>query len=1027
MPTAARKIRIAPGILDELTDPRLREIVQGLLDKLEELQDEFEETLLDQELWTSVDLLQNVGIQHHQVFAKLAEKIREPGVDADDIKDCLREGRTAFSEWLFDRFKNISTQASPTLVAEKAFETLLTGIHEVCHWLPLEPFTVLQHEKGFVPFPGDGWWVKGGKKLRRLLKRLGKGPFVRHFSLQKLATFHLQGRLPEHLLGVAQMLGEAEFFLLRRVRGLYEEIDKAYNSFLGLLDQMQVAPDTADLEAKARAMGEELDESFRLVGAEVMKYYDDIRQTLEKGVGVCLEKLVIDTGRAGTVELPERSFQLSGDEWKNQRARILERLRQWGNCQVGFTGAYTMGLEMVRVQNRLRHAVDETVLEVNRRLWRRLEEQYAGVQKRLEQSAGLLRKERDHLAPVEEIRAQIENERGVLLDFLENEVKRTLQSIQASGEINQLIDMLMERFRRLSDQTVESFHIIEEEDLPTREGQIPEIAALKIAPVRAVVRTYLEGELTHRLGDVNGAMLGQARELEIGVEELGQTASFSLGNVVIELREVGKKPSELIPVALGRLQRGMEGFQERFKKIRISNWETQERVVREVADTARLLRKQVLEETVREMHRTLEARQGGRLRRGWLWLKEAWSRFERADSGEGTQVDKTADEKAVESVRIGEEEGKAEVLGYEEILDLEAKLSGRVPFAYRRLFRTTPLEVSQFLAGRSGALGIVESACKRWRQGRLSAVVVIGEQGSGKTSLINCAMEQRLKGLPLVRHRIEETLLDEAKFVELLNRLLDMDGASLGDLEEKIAQSQERRVVLLEDLHHLHLRAMKGLDLLPRFLDFVDAIGTHILWLVSIEQYAWQYLEQVLQVSRHFTFRIETGHLSRRELEGAIMARHRATGYRLRFTGEERALEGNQEILQREFFDQLHRACGGNVFAAIFYWLRSVDGVEEDVLLIKPLEELGLQFLRDLPLPDLLSLAMLVEHGGLSAEHFSDIFRIPSREGRARLAHLERQGILNRSRKGNGREVYAINQILYHPLVVQMRRRNLLV
>ena len=1027
MAPVSGKIQIVPEALDELADRRLRGTVQGLLDKLIELQDEFEESLLDQELWTSVDLLQNVGIRHHQVFAQLAEKIQEPGIGADTIKDCLREGRTAFSEWLFDRFKNISTQESPTQVAEKAFEALLTGIREVCHALPAEPFAVLQHEKRVVSTPEDGWRVKAGKSLKRLLKRLGKKRFTRRFSLQRLAVYHLQGRLSEHLLGVAQMLGEAEFFLLRRVRGLYEEIDRAYNGFLALLDQAGDPPDTADLTSKAEAMGEELDESFRLVGAEVMKYYDDIRQTLEKGVEEYLGELVLDTGRAGTVELPERCYQLSGDEWEYRRARIGERLRQWGNCQVGFTGAYTMGLEMARVQNRLRHAVDETVLEVNRRLWRRLEEQFAGVQQRLEQSAGFLREERDRRAPVEEVRARIENERGILLDFLENEVKKTLRSIQASGEINQLIDMLMERFRRLSDQTVESFQIVEDEDLPTGEGQIPGIAVLKVAPVRAVVRTYLEGELTHRLGDVNGAMLEQAKELEAGIEELIQTTSFSLGNVGIELREVGKKPAELIPVALGRLQRGMEGFQERFDKIQISNQETRERVVREVADTARLLKKLVLEETVREMHRKIEAREGGRLRRSWRRLKAASPRFERAGSGNRTQVDEPAGAKDVEPVELAEEEGKAEVLGYEEILELEAEHTERVPFAYRRLFRTTPLEVSGFLAGRSGALGIVARACKRWRQGRFSAVVVIGEQGSGKTSLINCAMEQRLKGLPLVRHRLEEILLDEAEFVVLLNRLLDMDGTSLDDLEAKISRSQERRVVLLEDLHRLHLRAMKGLDLLPRFLDFVDATGKHILWLVSIEQYTWQYLERIMQISRHFAFCIETGHLSRGEMEGAIMARHRATGYRLRFAGEERVPEGNQDALRRKFFDELHRACGGNVFAAIFYWMRSVEDVEEDRLVIRPLEELELEFLRDLPLQHLLSLAMLVEHGGLNAEHFSDILRISHGEGRARLVHLERQGILNRSRKRNGGDEYAINPILYHPLVVQMRRRNLLV
>ena len=33
------------------------------------------------------------------------------------------------------------------------------------------------------------------------------------------------------------MVGEAEFFLFRRVKSLYEELDETYNIFLGQLDE----------------------------------------------------------------------------------------------------------------------------------------------------------------------------------------------------------------------------------------------------------------------------------------------------------------------------------------------------------------------------------------------------------------------------------------------------------------------------------------------------------------------------------------------------------------------------------------------------------------------------------------------------------------------------------------------------------------------------------------------------------------------------------------------------------------------
>ena len=51
----------------------------------------------------------------------------------------------------------------------------------------------------------------------------------------------------------------------------------------------------------------------------------------------------------------------------------------------------------------------------------------------------------------------------------------------------------------------------------------------------------------------------------------------------------------------------------------------------------------------------------------------------------------------------------------------------KVPFAYRRLFRTTPLEVSEYLKGRSEALGAVEQAVERWKDGLFSSIVLVGE------------------------------------------------------------------------------------------------------------------------------------------------------------------------------------------------------------------------------------------------------------------------------------------------------------
>ena len=97
--------------------------------------------------------------------------------------------------------------------------------------------------------------------------------------------------------------------------------------------------------------------------------------------------------------------------------------------------------------------------------------------------------------------------------------------------------------------------------------------------------------------------------------------------------------------------------------------------------------------------------------------------------------------------------------------------------------------------------------------------------------------------------------------------------------------------------------------------------------------------------SRHFAFLIETGQLGRGELERAIMARHGATGFGLGFAIEGGSLDSAKE----SYFDDLNRLSSGNVFAAIFYWLQSIESVEKNIIVVGPIKEIDLTFLHSLP------------------------------------------------------------------------------
>ena len=76
-----------------------------------------------------------------------------------------------------------------------------------------------------------------------------------------------------------------------------------------------------------------------------------------------------------------------------------------------------------------------------------------------------------------------------------------------------------------------------------------------------------------------------------------------------------------------------------------------------------------------------------------------------------------------------------------------------LPAIYRRLFRLDPLDDSRLLVGRDDEMaGLIEARCF-WMIDRKVSVLVLGARGSGKTSLLNCAVQSAFTGLEL--HRAE--------------------------------------------------------------------------------------------------------------------------------------------------------------------------------------------------------------------------------------------------------------------------------
>ncbi len=83
---------------------------------------------------------------------------------------------------------------------------------------------------------------------------------------------------------------------------------------------------------------------------------------------------------------------------------------------------------------------------------------------------------------------------------------------------------------------------------------------------------------------------------------------------------------------------------------------------------------------------------------------------------------------------------------------LDVRMGARdLPMLYLRLFRLAPVEDPRFLIGREAEMSGLADSLARWESGRKVSALIVGARGTGKTSLLNCAVAGILSELPVVR------------------------------------------------------------------------------------------------------------------------------------------------------------------------------------------------------------------------------------------------------------------------------------
>lgn len=358
----------------------------------------------------------------------------------------------------------------------------------------------------------------------------------------------------------------------------------------------------------------------------------------------------------------------------------------------------------------------------------------------------------------------------------------------------------------------------------------------------------------------------------------------------------------------------------------------------------------------------------------------------------------------------------------------------QLPYIYQRLFSRTFLIEKRFFIPPAVSLHVMKNAFEQWEKGILSNVAIIGEKGSGKSTLVKFFKEDVEKDIQVIDIDFTQTISDTEILVSELSDALGFKGITdISELIQRINSLKERRIIIVEGLQNLYIRSIDGFGAISVFWVLMSQTSEKLFWMVSCSRYAWEFFTKISDADQYFSQVVKSDNLEEDQIKSGILARHKATGYELEFIASEsqkrnrtyKKLIGDegsmQEYLRENYFEKLAKIAEGNFSIAMILWIKSIKEHDDKKFIISPMEVADIDLIEVPSREVLFTLASLVKHDTLKAGELALTLHQPVDDAKLMLSRLKAKGLVIETDDG-----FMINHLIYRQVIRLLKNRNIL-
>ncbi|MGB9665209.1 MAG: cation:proton antiporter [Ignavibacteria bacterium] len=1043
--------------LPQFEDPELNNLILSLRDKLIDSLKEFETTLINKRSEDALEFYYQVVEKYIEEYQKLKNLFTKGKVTGKEIKAEVLKTQQEISSWFAELSIQRKTIEQQILNAEYLLQKLFDELKGYCETVP-EFIIVEQELDKYEKELDDSSFIRFAKFYKRILRSVRKAFGIKSGLKRKipyvtLVKYFFEYQIALEMEQAAFLMGLERLNILRKIKRIFDDVTNNFEELLNLISEYKDI-DAVSLLAidKLNEIHDRLKQEISSIGEEIESSNQNISTRLNYAFATPFNQFLKAILKAGTVELNIRKFHFSKIYSKTLKAKetTLETIRFWVNYFIGFLGVCERDARIFELTGKINSLINDTMIHHSDTINSELRELINEINSLLKSFENELADKKllsfDRISIIKNLIQKYRDE--VILVLNEKGIAR-LNSLKKTYSLVNTINSLKERFNSIIKEYENEIKVLDENDFEIKETRTKYIE-LKVLHFAEVIKNYFDNEILQEIIKLNEIVNGH---LTSSIFELKNIENVIYYHFNIALEEINSLEKESDPDKIGEdLQKVFEDTLKtttRLIRDKIKIWNRQiEKFEREIeVSLTEKIYKQIntIKDSFRkELTQTLEKRIKKNkfqefletlsflLKENYRGLKKQWLLIKRKYN----QILQPLLREAKEKLELKPEGESIIIYSYEQTI-YDKKVYDSLPFIYKKLFDYTSSEIIEILVGREKEKAILQKAYERTLNGLSGSAAIIGESGTGKSSLISSFIMKAQIDTQITSYTFEKTIKTEKELLKTLSEILGLDYiASPEELIGELNINPKYKVVILEDIHKIFLRKYGHLEAMKKLLLIISETGNKIFWIVSISYHAWELLNRILRIGNFFPFQIMTEVLTKEQIKEAILKRHKTSGYDLEFLPGEQlktfkqlrskfSNKDKQTNLEDEYFDRLYEACEGNITSAMFYWMKSIKEFKNNKIFIMPFKKLDFRFLKNFEIETLLTLSNLIQHGSLTISEHQEIFNFSKEKSKTILNFLNAANLIHFDLNEFGEQVYYINPALYKPIEIELRNLHI--